>query len=94
MSLRDVADDGEEQSTADQTDERQTRIEASLLYLFSGYDACAAGILQLPPPESEPDSPLIDQARAWVFDRLERLCRLALVPEIDTEFTFELTGPE
>jgi hypothetical protein len=91
VALLDSTDE-EEQSTPDHTGERQTRIEASLMYLFSGYDACAAGVLQLPPPESVPDDPLIDQARAWTFDRIERLCRLTLVPEIDAEVTFELNA--
>ncbi|MFT5327338.1 MAG: hypothetical protein ACI8P0_005227 [Planctomycetaceae bacterium] len=90
VALLDVAAGEEEQPTPEQSGEQQTRIEASLLYLFSGYDACAAGVLTLPPPAAGPDASLVDQARAWSFDRLERLCRLQLVPVIDTEVTFEL----
>ena len=92
VALMDASVEEEEQSTPEHSGERQTRIEASLLYLFSGYDACAAGILQLSSPGVAQDAPLVDQARAWSFDRLERLCRLQLLPVIDTEFTFELNA--
>lgn len=82
----------DEDSTPDQSGERQTRIEASLLYLFSGYDACAAGVLQSSSPEAALNAALVDQARAWCFDRLERLCRLQLVPVIDSQYDFDLSS--
>ena len=90
VSLLDAVSEENESSTPEQSGERQTRIEASLLYLFSGYDACAAGVLQLPSPEAGPNASVVEQARAWSFDRLERLCRLQLVPAIDTEVPFGL----
>lgn len=69
--------------------ERFTRIEAALLYLFSRYDACASGILQIPASNTEPNAKLVDQAAVSCFNRLERLCRLQLLPTNDTEFNLE-----
>jgi len=71
---------------------QQARIESSLLYLISGYDACAAGVLHL---ETAADADvLVDQAKLWAFDRIERLCRLKLVPAIDARPTFGLRSVE
>ena len=93
VAALDVAADGNQPSPPPESGERQTRIEAALLYLFSGYDACAAGVLQRPfRGEDAAKMSLIDQARAWSFDRLERLCRLQFVPVIDTNIPFTLNA--
>ncbi|MGA2791884.1 MAG: DEAD/DEAH box helicase [Candidatus Bathyarchaeia archaeon] len=71
--------------------ERIARVESSLLYLFSRYDACASGVLSLAPPVADADALLVDRAAAWCFDRLERLCRLALFPSLSSDFDYSFS---
>jgi len=70
--------------------ERFTRIEASLLYLFARYDACAAGVLRPLSFELDDDTSIVDRSAEWAFSRLERLCRLKLFPSLSDEYDFDL----
>lgn len=66
--------------------ERVARLESSLLYLFARYDACASGVLRSAPNVVSADALLVDRAAAWFFERVEKLCRLALFPQLSNEF--------
>lgn len=60
--------------------ERFTRIEASLLYLFSRYDACASGVLRRFSFELDDEPSIVDRSAEWAFIRLEKLCQLKPYP--------------
>jgi hypothetical protein len=51
--------------------ERYTRIEASLLYLFAQYDACASGVLRVTSFELDDETSIVDRSAEWAFIRLE-----------------------
>lgn len=70
--------------------ERFTRIEASLLYLFARYDACASGVLRPNSFELNDETSIIDRSAEWAFTRLERLCRLTLHPPLSDEYDWDL----
>jgi superfamily II DNA/RNA helicase len=74
--------------------ERFTRIEASLLYLFARYDACAAGVLRPLSFELDDDTSIVDRSAEWAFSRLERLCRLKLFPPLSDEYDLELSDAD
>lgn len=69
--------------------ERFTRIEASLLYLFARYDACASGVLRPISFELDDETSIVDRSAEWAFIRLERLCRLSLYPPLSDEFEYD-----
>lgn len=70
--------------------ERYTRVEASLLYLFARYDACASGVLRFTSYDlHEEEASIIDLSAEWAFIRLERLCSLTLYPPLNNEFEYD-----
>jgi superfamily II DNA/RNA helicase len=71
----------EERKSAVFLAERFARVEAALLYLFSQYDACAAGVLTLPYPILETTGRIDEAAAVWCVSRIEDLCRLKIAQE-------------
>jgi len=56
--------------------ERFTRVESAVLYLYSQYDACAAGVLTLPAPTVQVTERIDERAAVWCLGKIENLCRL------------------
>jgi len=57
-----------------------TRLEAAILYLFSEFDACAAGVLADCPEAAETQSTTGDTATEWCFETIKSLCEFRLNP--------------
>ena len=68
----------EEDQVGVRSTERFVRVEAALLYLLAGYDACSGGVLLIETPTLGVDASTLDTAADWCFRRLEQLCRLRL----------------
>lgn len=82
----DNSETGEQYSP--RSSEHFARVEASLLYLYAQYDACAAGVLRDSDPLDNVEASLVDVAAEWCFVRLERLCSMRMYPPISSEFEY------
>ena len=68
--------------------ERYTRIEASLLYHFARYDACASGVFRSTSFQLDDETSILDRSAEWALIRIERLCRLSLYPSFSDDFEY------
>jgi hypothetical protein len=72
--------------------ERFARVEAALLYLFSQYDACAAGVLTLSAPLIQSTEQIDEAASNWCASRIEDLCRLKIADKTVQTFPYNFSA--